>query len=107
MLQEIAALPAGADGGAVARYASNHTCFSQHSESREPDHVTPFPAVIAVFPGGESGDEFEAYRTAANSLRGDYDFGHTTDASLLAEANGTTVSPVFVLPVDNSSAHAH
>ena len=47
-------------------------------------------AVIGVFPEGETGAAFEAYTAAANGLRGDYDFGHTTDASLLAEAKGAT-----------------
>lgn len=46
------------------------------------------PAVIGVFPGGESGDGFEAYKSAANTLRSDYDFAHVTDASFLEEAKG-------------------
>jgi hypothetical protein len=48
----------------------------------------PSAAVIGAFPEGETGAAFEAYTAAANALRGDYDFGHTTDASLLAEAKG-------------------
>lgn len=56
--------------------------------------------VIAAFPEGETGAAFEAYTAAANGLRGDYDFGHTTDASLLAEAKGSKGPALVVLQAD-------
>ena len=48
--------------------------------------------MIGAFPEGETGAAFDAYTAAANGLRGDYDFGHTTDASLLAEAKGGSIA---------------